>query len=507
MPPRFVAAVTCPSCGTRFQTQVEQILDVRVDPSARNRMIGGAVNVAVCPACGTAGSLNIPFIYHDPEKKAALLYLPAEAGSNEVERQKAAGRLARQLMDSMPTEERKGYLLQPETFITMDSMVKRVLELEGVSEEEMALNQEYQELLGAFLSVEEDEWARLIEENEDKITESFFSLVEYVLRVSAQQGADSAEAEKINALYDFIVEETALGQRLQLRSEIVQNFADDPSRDTLLEALVKAPDEDTVNVLIQSGISLIDYTFFQKLLKMIDEADDPDTAETLRGLRRRILDLRDEMVQQSEAVMRQRSALLGKLLGSEDPKKMANSHLSELDNLFFMVLSSQIEEAEQADNDELREDLRQIAQVVNEVMEGQLPPEVALIRRLMVAPSEEALEEQLRSSRELLTARFFLYLQVLEASAQEEGQAESAEQIADIRAVAETVAPEAAAQAASMQEGAEQPSAVQQPVTAQPEAARRRPPRGPVLLERKEEDEDESSSSEKRTPSGLIIPG
>lgn len=508
MPPRFVAAVTCPSCGTRFQTQVEQILDVRVDPSARNRMIRGNVNVAVCPSCGTAGSLNIPFVYHDPEKKAALLYLPAEAGSNEVERQKAAGRLTRQLMDSMPTEERKGYLLQPETFITMDSMVKRVLELEGISEEEIAQSQESQELLGHFLSVEEDEWPNVLEENEEKITEGFFSLLQYVMQVSAQQGAETEEAEKINALHEFMVQQTDVGQQIQARSEVVRDFAENPSRDTLLEALVNAPDEDTVTMLIQSGISLIDYTFFQKLLQMIEETDDPERVETLRALRRKILDLRDEMVEQSEVVMRQRAVLLNKLVNSETPKKMASSHLSELDDIFFMVLSSQIEEAEEAGNEEHLEELRGVAQVVNEVMEGNLPPEVALIRRLMVAPSDEQLRELMEARREVLTPRFFLYLQVLEASAREEGQAESAERIDDIRGIATSIAPDAASQAESIQAEAEQqqPAAVQQP-TDQPGSARKRPAGGPVLLERQDEEEDEGPSSERRTPSGLIIPG
>ena len=141
MPPRYYAAVNCPACGTRFQTPVEQILDVRVDPDVRNRMLGGGVNVAVCPSCGTGGSLNLPFVYHDPEKEVALLYLPVEVGNGEIERQQAAGRLTRQLMDGLPQEERKGYLFQPETFLTIENVVKRVLELEGVTEDDMARNQ------------------------------------------------------------------------------------------------------------------------------------------------------------------------------------------------------------------------------------------------------------------------------------------------------------------------------------------------------------------------------
>ena len=36
--PQYYAAVNCPACGARFQTPVEQILDVRVDPQAKSRI-------------------------------------------------------------------------------------------------------------------------------------------------------------------------------------------------------------------------------------------------------------------------------------------------------------------------------------------------------------------------------------------------------------------------------------------------------------------------------------
>lgn len=150
MPPRYAAAVTCPSCGTRFQAPVQQILDVRVEPDVTSRVLSGSVNVAQCPSCGTGGALNIPFVYHDPAKEMALLYLPVEAGANMVEREKVAGQLTRQLMDAMPPEEKKGYLLQPETFISMETLVKRVLELEGVSADEMARSQSQREFVGTL---------------------------------------------------------------------------------------------------------------------------------------------------------------------------------------------------------------------------------------------------------------------------------------------------------------------------------------------------------------------
>lgn len=440
MPPRFLATVTCPSCGTRFQTPVEQILDVRVDPSAKNRVISGTVNAAVCPSCGTGGALNIPFVYHDPDEEIALLYLPVESGPNEVERQKAAGRLTRQLMEAMPPEERKGYLLQPETFISMESLVKRVLELEGISEEEMLHSQRQREFVAELLEASEDEWSDMVGENAELVDEGLFAFLEYVMRLSTASGQQADGAEKLESLHEYLVEETALGQQLANRSEIFQAFAEDPTRDSLLDALTQAPDEETVLLLVQSGISLMDYAFFQKLVHRIEEAESPEKKASLQKLRRTILDLREDLMQASDQAVRERTLLLSRLLATEDPVRMARSHLSELDELFFAVLGTELREAQQNEDQARIEELERVATAVNRVIEGTMPPEVALTRRLMAA-SDEDLMAQLRANRKQLTPEYLEFLRAVQQSMDEQGQTDAAERISRILTKAEQLAP------------------------------------------------------------------
>ena len=149
--------------------------------------------------------LNLPFIYHDPDNDVALLYLPVDSGPNEVERQKAVGKLARDLMNSMPPEERKGYLLQPETFISIETMVKRVLELEGVTEQDMARSQQQREILNEFLTSEIDTWSQMLEEHTDLVDESFFALIEYVVQIAARTGNAETEEDKFSALQEFLI--------------------------------------------------------------------------------------------------------------------------------------------------------------------------------------------------------------------------------------------------------------------------------------------------------------
>ncbi len=473
MPTRFAAAVNCPACATRFQTPVEQILDVRVDPSAKSRMLSGTVNYAVCPNCGATAMLNIPFIYHDPENEVALLFLPVDAGTTEVARQKAVGKLVQDLMSSMPPEERKGYLLQPETFISIETMVKRVLELEGVTEEDMARSQKQRELLNVLLTSEADTWAQLVEENIDLIDEGFLSLIEYVLQIAARTGNGETEAEKFTALEQFLIDNTEIGKELAQRSEVVQLFADNPSRETLLHALIVADDEETRGTLIQAGMELLDYTFFQQLLQRIEEAPTDEEEEALTELRRVILAFRDQITQASQILAQERAILLGKLLETENPQLMANSHLSEFDNAFFFVLNTQMQEAQRQKNPKRIVALQKIAQVINAAMEKTMPPEVAFTRRLMMAPDDEQLRQQIEANKQALTPQYLAFLQAVEASGREQGDIESANRILKIMEIAKLVAPEAVA--------------TEEPIVDKPHEMQ-------VKL-----------GSEERTPSGLII--
>ncbi len=470
MASQFYATVTCPACGNQFRTPVTQVLDVRADPQAKNRMLQGAVNVAVCPSCGMGGALNLPFIYHDPEKEAALIYLPAEVGKNEVQRQQAAGKLTQQLMDSLPQEERKGYLLQPETFLGLETMIKRVLELEGVTEEDMARSQQQRQLVDKLLQAEDEEaWQALLDENEELLDEEFFGMLNYIVQMVSRSQAAEEQMEKIQQLYDFLVNQSEAGRRLAARSEAIEGFFEDPSHETLIDALKKAPDDETIGTLVQSGAELMDYAFFQKFTRRIQEAEGEEEAQ-LKQLRRKILDQREALAEASRQALNERAELLKSLTQTEDPLKMAQSHLSELDDAFLYILQLNLAEARRNNDQEAFEALQAVAEVINKVMEGQMPPEMVLLRHLMVAESDEDLTQILEQNRRLLSPQFFQFLEMLEQRSRGEGQEEEADRLSEIRAKAQ----------AHAHEGAPGPQPPQPP---------QQPP----------------ASGEKQTPSGLII--
>ncbi|MBN1260720.1 MAG: hypothetical protein JXB35_08575 [Anaerolineae bacterium] len=486
----YIARVTCPSCRTEFQTLVEQILDVRIDPGVKSRLLSGMVNVATCPTCGISAKLNLPFIYHDPNREVALLYLPIEAGRTEVERQRFAGVLTRQLMDSLAPEERKGYLLQPETFISVETMVRRALELEGVSEEEMARSQEQHALLGQFMEAEPETWEALLAEHTDLIDEAFFSLFQYVLEIAFQQVEMQAEAvgeempelppelQRLDDLHAFLTEHHPVGQKLSRRTQAMRQFLDAPGQENLIRAFVAAPDDAAVAMLVEMGLPYMDYRFFQGLLNRMESAETEVERTRLQVLRKQILDLRDELQKASQDQLRERFALLERLLATDDLLKMARSHLSELDNMFVYVLRAEIDQAQESGDRKRFEALGRITKVLNQITEQSLPPEMVLVRHLLMASTDAEVAEYLAQNREALTEPFFEFMSALEERSRQNGELEVANRLAALRTQAQSVA------ASSATSGAQTGHAM--------------PSRGTG---------PQSEAGETRTPSGLIIPG
>ena len=437
----YYAKVTCPACGRSLQTPVEQILDVRVDPEAKQRMLSGLVNVAMCPACGAGGSLNLPFIYHDPAKEVALLYLPLEAGKGEVERQKAAGILTRRLMDSLPSEERKGYLLQQETFINMKTMVHRVLELDGVTEQDLEHRRKQQEFFQELLETAPDAREQLLAENSDLVDETLFGVLQYNLQIISSAGPQAEEEfKKYQEIHEYLLEHHPVGQMLIRRAKVVQTFAEEPTRRTLLQALLESPDEMTVDILVHAGLSLMDYAFFQELLQKIEGAGDEKEKVRLLDLRQRILDLREEIMERSEALAHERLNLLQRMTLSEEPLKLARSHFSELDEAFSYVLSARMQQAHEDDDEQTFQALSRMREIVNQLQEESMPPEVVLARHLLMTTSDEQVDQQLQENRKLLQKPFFDFLSALEEDSRQSGNSDLAERLQDLRLKAQNYA-------------------------------------------------------------------
>lgn len=430
MPQAMLARVTCSSCHNQFQTPIEQILDAGADPSAKIRVLNGLVNVAQCPHCGTGGPLGLPFFYHDPDKDLALVYMPMEAGRDESERQRAIGQLTKVVMDSLPPEERGVYLLQPQIFLTLENLTRKILQEDGVTDEMLEEQKAKAELLQRMLDAISDEALEaMIETNDDSIDLIFFQMLNANLEL-AQSARQEDDLRRLLALRDKLLALSSEGRAIKARSEVMEELRDQPTREKLLELLTQAPDEQMREILIAFGRPLLDYIFFQNLTAQIEAAPDEAEKERLTALRKEVLAVRDRLDEQTKSLYQARAGLLRDLLLSDDPEALARRRAPELDEVFFSVLTANLKEAQGAGDEEAVKALQAVWSLIMRLMDESLPPELRLFNRLMAAEDDAQVERLLQENRDLVTNRMAQFVEKTEANAREDGASEMADRMA-----------------------------------------------------------------------------
>ncbi len=411
MAQRLMARVTCPNCRQTFGMPLEQILDVEMDPSAKARLLAGQINLAVCPACGFASILEVPFIYHDPRKELALIYMPMAAGRTDMERQQAIGALSRAVMSTLPQEQRKSYLFNPQVFLSYESLVNRVLEADGITPEMVQAQRDRADLLKRLLAASTpEERMALIQENEAMLDEGFFRILSFNLEQANAMGMTDA-LQQLMEVRTLLLEQTAVGRKLAARSRALQALQAEPTREKLLDLLVEAEDPTTRAVLVTFGQPLVDYLFFQKLTRRIESETDEEKRKRLEALREEVMGVREQIRAQAREEVRAKLQLLRDLLTSEQPELLARRRLMDLDDLFLNVLASEMEGAQQAGDRETLSRLQEVWQLVIRILQEQVPPELRLLTELVEAPDEEAMRQVLETNSRMLTDSFLALLE------------------------------------------------------------------------------------------------
>jgi len=136
MPP-IVTQVRCPNCQNPVQTELHQLIDVGANPNLKAHMLSGSLNAAQCPVCSTQWQIPTPLVYHDPAKELLLTFVPVEVGLPKNEQERIIGKLINDVTNSLPMEKRKAYLLQPQSALTFQGLVERILEEDGITKEQI----------------------------------------------------------------------------------------------------------------------------------------------------------------------------------------------------------------------------------------------------------------------------------------------------------------------------------------------------------------------------------
>jgi hypothetical protein len=415
---------SCPRCRQPVMAEINQLFDANTDPDAKQRLLSGQYNLIQCRACGYEGNLSTPLVYHDPAKELLLTFFPPDLGLPLKDQERLIGPMITKVTSNLPLEKRKAYLLRPQTMLTMQGLIEKILEGEGITKEMIQAQQKRLSLLQRLLSASSDEIRnQMLEQEKELVDESFFSIVGRMAEAAQAQG-DQASARALADLQTKLMASTDVGKALQdqaseteaaIKSLQEAGKNGGLTRELLLDLMIAAPSETRLMALTSLTRSGIDYTFFELLTKRIDAAAGDDR-QKLTGLRETLLTMTAEIDEEMKAQAESAGDLLEELLSAKDIQAATTEHLPEINELFVEVLRAALQTAQEKNDTARLQKLQQVVVVLQKASAP--PPEVALIQELMEAPDEAAMRKAVEEHKELITAEFIQTLGSILAQAQ-----------------------------------------------------------------------------------------
>jgi len=402
--------INCPNCRQPIMADIDQLFDVGQDPTAKQKILAGSFNLAACPNCGYKGMIATPLVYHDPDKDLLLTYFPPELGMPINEQERTIGPLITRVTNSLPPEKRKAYLLQPQSMLTLQTMVERILAADGITKEMIQAQQERMNLLQRLMNAS-DESIDEIAVKEDALFDSdFYNLLNRLIEASAVNG-DQESAKRLGDLQKKLIQKTTFGRQIQEQSKDVeaavqalQSAGNSLTREKLLEMVINAPNQTQLSVLVSLGRPGMDYEFFTMLSDRIDRARDKDR-ERLTILRSQLLEMTQAIDRQMQERLFQAKKNITTIMQAKDIQGTMIQNLSLVDEFFVQAFNEEMEAARKSGDLEKISKLTQIEEVVEKASAP--PPEVELIQELLeAADSETELLKKLQEHRAEITPEF-----------------------------------------------------------------------------------------------------
>lgn len=401
--------INCPNCRQPITADIEQLFDVAQDASAKQRLLSGSANIAKCPHCGYQGVVATPMVYHDPSKELLLTFFPPELNLRMDEQERMIGPLINQVVNNLPQEQRKGYLLRPQAVLTMQGMIERVLEADGITREMIQEQQKRLNLIQRLAGMSEEAVEQAAKDENELMDAEFFSILNR-LAESAMMAGDEASARALANLQRKLMPLTTAGRKIEAQNKEVQDairdlqeLGEDLTREKLLDMMIDASSDVRMSVLASLARPALDYEFFQLLTERIETAKGSGK-ERLIQLRERLLEMTREIDRQIESRLDQSREFLNQLLNEEDISAATEQNLGAIDEAFLQVLNSEMAAARQKGDLDKIQKLGQVVQVIQQASAP--PPEIEMIEDLLEEEDEKARQEWLEANRDKVTSEF-----------------------------------------------------------------------------------------------------
>ncbi len=412
-----LVTITCPQCGVPFQTPVFSIIDVKRQPELKTALLSGQLNAAQCPSCGRVTYIAGPLLYHAPDKEFLAVYIPMEANIPEAERQKIIGDLTNALMNALPAEERKGYLFTPQQFFDLETLIRKILEMDGVTPEMIEASQRKIALVEKLLNLQGDEMAfnMAVSENQDLLDREFFMILADAIERDKALGQEN-RVKALEALRERLMPVTEFGRRLLKQRKAVEALGPRPTREQVQQAILDG-DLEEVEAIAIAALPMFDYTFFQWLTDRIEEASGEER-ESLEAKRDLILKLLETLRKIDEEATRSAARVAEELIRADDLDQTIQELAPFIDERVIEMLMAELAVAQQQGAPEMVERIQTVINTLQEVVSQSVPPEMTLIFDLLEADYPNGTKSLLEQKRESVNDAFFALLDAFIQDAQ-----------------------------------------------------------------------------------------
>ncbi|MCW5877141.1 MAG: hypothetical protein KIS85_09735 [Anaerolineales bacterium] len=415
--------VQCPNCKQPSVADIEQLFDVAADPQAKQRLLNGNFNILNCPMCGFQGPIPTPIIYHDPEKEFLLTYFPPELNVPVMEQERRNAPLINKIVDNLPQEQRKGYLFSPQQMLTLQSLIEKVLEGEGITKEMLEAQRKRVDLLQRLLTAAEDGLAEMVKAESETIDSEFFTLLSRMVE-AGMAARDEANTAKLGLIQETLLEHTEMGRQIKAQADEIEAARQsleaagkELTREKLLDLLTEAADNEIrFNALASMARPGLDYTFFQTLSERIEKAGEGEK-EKLTKMREELLEITKRIDEQLQARLGVAQRNLEALLEVEDIATVLQQNPGVLDEFFVQVLNQALGDAQEKNDTARMQKLQALTQVIQQLITPGYNPQ--LLDELLGAADDEALKQVVAAHKDEITPEFIESLSAMMLQLQE----------------------------------------------------------------------------------------
>ena len=430
--------ISCPQCKQPVTADITRLFDVSQDPEAKQILLSGAYNLIQCPHCGYRGQAPVPIVYHDPDNELLLTFFPPELSVPVNQQEQMIGPMINKVMESLPMEKRKAYLFKPETMLTRQRLVERILEEDGITPEMLEAQQKRLNFLQRLASTSPDTRAEVIKQEEELVDEQLLMILGRLIQSAAAAGEEES-TQVLAGLQQDILENTEYGrevlsqaQEQQAAMEALESASKEGlTRDKLLDLIIDAANSEIrLATLVSMARGGLDYAFFQLLSERIQRASGEEQAK-LTELRENLLEMTNEIDKAIKEQKELAGQLLDEIIEREDIEEATMEALPSINEIFLDVLRSRIQKARKEEDQDRLAKLQKVAGTIQKISAP--GANIELIEQLIQAEDEQAVNAILNENADEITDEFMQFLMnLLNQTQGQESQKATAEKLQQI---------------------------------------------------------------------------